>query len=203
MIVKPSATLTAPTKSSIEKDQANVRAFERTIQRIPIPATQQEAVPLDLDGYQLACLPFPTLEGGSSPQSSGSGQLFLVPLTWNQFITRFGREVARSDDNSTDESHIVQFGQVRIDLLGMEVWRSDRPVSLTAMEFKVLKFFVSNPNRVISRDDMLNRVWGYANYPCTRTVDNQILKLRQKLEVDAERPVHFRTVHGVGYKFIP
>ena len=85
----------------------------------------------------------------------------------------------------------------------MEVWRSDRPVSLTAMEFKVLKFFVSNPNRVISRDDMLNRVWGYENYPCTRTVDNQILKLRQKLEVDAERPVHFRTVHGVGYKFIP
>lgn len=58
MMVKPSATLTAPTKSSIEKDQANVRAFDRTIQRIPIPATQQEAVPLDLEGYQLACLPF-------------------------------------------------------------------------------------------------------------------------------------------------
>jgi len=71
------------------------------------------------------------------------------------------------------------------------------------MEFKVLKFFVSNPNRVISRDDMLNQVWGYENYPCTRTVDNQVLKLRKKLEAETEHPLHFRTVHGVGYKFIP
>ncbi len=71
------------------------------------------------------------------------------------------------------------------------------------MEFKVLKFFVSHPNHVISRDDILNQVWGYENYPCTRTVDNQVLKLRQKLEADAGQPVHFRTVHGVGYKFIP
>jgi DNA-binding response OmpR family regulator len=85
----------------------------------------------------------------------------------------------------------------------MEVCRSDRPVGLTAMEFKVLKFFVLNPNRVISRDDMLDQVWGYENYPCTRTVDNQVLKLRQKLETEASHPVHFRTGHGVGYKFIP
>jgi DNA-binding response OmpR family regulator len=71
------------------------------------------------------------------------------------------------------------------------------------MEFKVLQFFVSNPNRVISRDDLLNEVWGYANYPCTRTVDNHVLKLRQKLEEEAAQPIHFRTVHRVGYKFTP
>jgi DNA-binding response OmpR family regulator len=87
--------------------------------------------------------------------------------------------------------------------LSMEVRRSDRQVSLTAMEFKVLKFFVSNPNRVISREQLLNEVWGYDNYPCTRTVDNHVLKLRQKLESEPARPVHFRTVHGTGYKFIP
>jgi DNA-binding winged helix-turn-helix (wHTH) protein len=98
---------------------------------------------------------------------------------------------------------VLRFGQVRIDLQSMEVSRSDRPVSLAPMEFKVLKFLVTNPNRVITRDDMLNQVWGYRNYPCTRTVDNQILKLRQKLEVEAGHPVHFRTVHGVGYKFTP
>jgi DNA-binding response OmpR family regulator len=85
----------------------------------------------------------------------------------------------------------------------MEVRRSDRSVSLTAMEFKVLKFFVSNPNRVISRDHLLNEVWGYDNYPCTRTVDNHVLKLRQKLESDPADPVHFLTVHGAGYKFVP
>jgi len=58
---------------------------------------------------------------------------------------------------------------------------------------------VQNPERVISRDELLNEVWGYQNYPSTRTVDNHILKLRQKLERDPANPVHFRTVHGVGY----
>jgi len=66
------------------------------------------------------------------------------------------------------------------------------------MEFKVLKFFVSNPRRVISRDELLNEVWGYENYPCTRTVDNHVLKLRQKLELEPVHPVHFRTVRGMG-----
>jgi DNA-binding response OmpR family regulator len=55
---------------------------------------------------------------------------------------------------------------------------------------------------VISRDELLSEVWGYQNYPSTRTVDNHILKIRQKLERDPANPVHFRTVHGVGYKFI-
>jgi DNA-binding response OmpR family regulator len=122
-------------------------------------------------------------------------------LTWNQLMTRVRREIAPSSTMS--ESHIVRFGQVSIDLLAMEVCRSDRPVGLTAMEFKVLKFFVLNPTRVISRDDMLDQVWDYENYPYTRTVDNQVLKLRQKLETEAGHPVHFRTGHGVGYKFIP
>jgi DNA-binding response OmpR family regulator len=56
---------------------------------------------------------------------------------------------------------------------------------------------------VISRDELLNEVWGYQNYPSTRTVDNHILKLRQKLEKDPANPEHFRTVHSAGYKFVP
>jgi DNA-binding response OmpR family regulator len=128
-------------------------------------------------------------------------QLLFLPLTWNELIAQVRREMGRS--SSAKESNVVQFGQVRIDLLAMEVRRCDRPVSLTAMEFKVLRFFVSNPNRVISRDELLNQVWGYANYPCTRTVDNHVLRLRQKLEAEMAHPVHFRTVHGIGYKFIP
>jgi hypothetical protein len=202
MIVKPSAGVVALSRSPIATHQASVPTFERPMQKSAhFSARQDQSVPLDLDGYQIACLPFSASDEGSSLQTSGRNQLFLVPLTWNQLITRVRREATYA--STTSGSHIVQFGQVRIDLLAMEVCRSDRPVSLTAMEFKVLKFFVSNPNRVISRDDMLNQVWGYENYPCTRTVDNQILKLRKKLEAEAEHPVHFRTVHGVGYKFIP
>ena len=97
----------------------------------------------------------------------------------------------------------VQFGNVRVDFSTQEALRDDSPVFLTSMEFKTLKFFVANPYRVISRDELLNEVWGYDSYPCTRTVDNRILRLRQKLEVDSANPEHFLTVYGAGYKFVP
>jgi DNA-binding response OmpR family regulator len=74
---------------------------------------------------------------------------------------------------------------------------------MTAQEFKILRFMTQNPDRVISREELLNAAWGYQNYPTTRTVDNHMLKLRQKVEKDPANPVHFRTVHGVGYKFVP
>jgi len=95
------------------------------------------------------------------------------------------------------------FGDVTVSFSSMEASRNGAPVMLTALEFKTLKYFFENARRVISRDELLNAVWGYENYPCTRTVDNHILKLRQKLEGDPSRPVHFLTVHGTGYKFAP
>jgi DNA-binding response OmpR family regulator len=85
----------------------------------------------------------------------------------------------------------------------MEALRKGLPVVLTALEFKTLKYFVQNARRVISRDELPNEVWGYENYPCTRTVDNHILRLRQKIETDPSRPTHFWTIHGAGYKFLP
>jgi len=84
-----------------------------------------------------------------------------------------------------------------------EALREGLPVALTPQEFKMLRFMANNPERVVSREQLLNEVWGYQNYPSTRTVDNHVLRLRQKLEKDPANPVHFRTVHGAGYKFIP
>jgi DNA-binding response OmpR family regulator len=97
---------------------------------------------------------------------------------------------------------VFVFGAVTVDFIKMEITREGQPVALTAQEFKTLKFMAQNPDRVISRDELLNEVWGYQNYPSTRTVDNHILKLRQKLEKDPANPAHFRTVHGMGYKFV-
>jgi hypothetical protein len=97
----------------------------------------------------------------------------------------------------------VAFGEVTVNFSTMEVLRKGEPVVLTTMEFKTLKYLIQNARRVISRDEMLNEVWGYENYPCTRTVDNHIMRLRQKLERNPSRPVHFRTMHGTGYKFLP
>jgi DNA-binding winged helix-turn-helix (wHTH) protein len=208
MAIKTSAVLEdAAHKIPIAELTSGAPLFEWTI---PTPSSSDSSAryeritQLELDNYQIALVPFQNGQdraGGNRPRAGGMGRLFLLPLTWRELVTRVRGALGHS--NLLEENKIVRFGRVSIDFLSMEVRRSDRPVSLTAMEFKALKFFVSNPNRVISRDELLNEVWGYDNYPCTRTVDNHVLKLRQKLESEPADPVHFRTVHGTGYKFIP
>jgi DNA-binding response OmpR family regulator len=98
---------------------------------------------------------------------------------------------------------IYRFADCEVDFRKMTVRRSGKPVVLTAHEFKLLKFFTENAERVLTRDVLLNEVWGYNFYPTTRTVDNQILKLRQKLEPDSANPKHLLTIYGAGYKFVP
>jgi hypothetical protein len=88
------------------------------------------------------------------------------------------------------------FGEVTVNFPEMLAYRGSKPIPMTNMEFKMLKYLIQNARRVISRDELLNEVWGYENYPCTRTVDNHILRLRQKLEREPSRPVNFQTVHG-------
>jgi len=100
-------------------------------------------------------------------------------------------------------TEIFSFGDVHVDFTKMELTREGVPVQMTSQEFKVLKFMIQNAGRVLSREELLNQVWGYKNYPTTRTVDNHILRLRQKLEKDSGNPLHFRTVHSAGYKFVP
>jgi DNA-binding winged helix-turn-helix (wHTH) protein len=97
----------------------------------------------------------------------------------------------------------VAFGDVTVNFSAMEALRKGAPVVLTSMEFKTLKYLIQNARRVISRDELLNEVWGYENYPSTRTVDNHILRLRRKLERNPSRPVHFQTMRCAGYKFLP
>jgi DNA-binding response OmpR family regulator len=98
---------------------------------------------------------------------------------------------------------IYRFADCEVDFGKMTVRRNGNPVVLTAHEFKLLKFFTENAERVLTRDVLLNEVWGYNFYPTTRTVDNQILKLRQKLEPDPANPKHLLTIYGAGYKFVP
>jgi DNA-binding response OmpR family regulator len=97
----------------------------------------------------------------------------------------------------------VSFGQVSVNFLEMSALRNGERVVLTTMELKLLRYLIQNKRRVVSRSELLNKVWGYDNYPLTRTVDNHILRLRQKLEQQPSRPVHIQTVHGAGYKFLP
>jgi DNA-binding winged helix-turn-helix (wHTH) protein len=112
-------------------------------------------------------------------------------------------DAARAWLTNSNATNTFEFGEVRGCLSTMEIHRNGRPVTLACKEFKLLAYLIKNPGRVISRDELLNEVWGYENYPCTRTVDNHILKLRKKLELEPADPKHFHTVHCAGYKFLP
>jgi DNA-binding response OmpR family regulator len=131
-----------------------------------------------------------TLAKSSSESSGATTHLGVFGKAMEQFT-------------STGAESTFVFGDVTVSFSAMEALRNGESVVLTTMEFKTLQYLIQNAHRVISRDELLNEVWGYENYPNTRTVDNHIMRLRQKLERDPSRPAHFRTVHGAGYKFLP
>ena len=169
----------------------------------PFESSENTALALRSGQYQLALLSMDEIHSQDSRETSRpeTSRLFLLPLTWTDLLNQIrSRERAGS---SPTESSIRTFGGVRIDLQRHLAWRAGKPVPLTALEFKIVCFFLSNPDRVVSREELLESVWGYNCYPTTRTVDNKILHLRQKFEPFPETPTHFQTVHGVGYKFVP
>jgi DNA-binding response OmpR family regulator len=112
-------------------------------------------------------------------------------------------DVAKAWLKNSDATDTFQFGGVRGCWSTMEIRCNGRPVTLTSQELKTLAYLIKHPGRVISRDELLNEVWGYEKYPCTRTVDNHIFKLRKKLEPEPAHPKHFHTVHRAGYRFLP
>lgn len=110
------------------------------------------------------------------------------------------RRVPAAQANGKEREH-YSFGEVRVDFGSAEVLKKDKPVDLSAMEFKLLQFLVENRGSVHSRNELLDAVWGYDAMPNTRTVDVHIAWLRQKLEDNPKRPKFIQTVHGLGYKF--
>lgn len=131
----------------------------------------------------------------------GAHDYVTKPFSPRELLARVRTAMRRSTRVPLSET--ITFADVKVDFTKMEIWRDGNPVQLTAQEFKVLRFMIQNAERVLSREELLNFVWGYQNYPSTRTVDNHILRLRQKLEKDPANPLHFRTVHSSGYKFVP
>jgi len=131
----------------------------------------------------------------------GADDYVTKPFSPRELLARVHTVLRRSQAQRPADRYV--FGNISVDFNKMELTVAGVPVSLTPQEFRILKFFARNVERVISREELLNHVWGFNCYPSTRTVDNHLVKLRQKLEIDPVNPRHFRTVHGVGYKFVP
>src|SRR5215467_11986046 len=131
----------------------------------------------------------------------GADDYLTIPFSPRELVARLRALMRRASRVSPDNLYF--FEDVIVDFFKTEITRGGEKITLTAKEFRTLEFLTKNAERVISRDELLNEVWGYQNYPCTRTVDNHILRLRQKLENDPSNPSHLLTVHGLGYKFVP
>ncbi len=97
---------------------------------------------------------------------------------------------------------VLAFGEVRVNVRARQVFRGGKELRLTRKEFDLLVFLLEHRGEVVTRDRLLDEVWGYERFPTTRTVDTHILRLRRKLEADPDRPVHIETVHGQGYRFV-
>ena len=132
----------------------------------------------------------------------GADDYVTKPFSPRELMARMQAAIRRTQKAGVNGGNQITFGNITADFSAMEFFKDGVPVVLTAHEIKLLRYFIDHAERVITREELLNDVWGYTAYPTTRTVDNQILKLRQKLEVDPAKPVHFRTMHGIGYKFV-
>jgi len=130
----------------------------------------------------------------------GADDYMTKPFGIRELLARI-RALLRRKGEMVKEIEECAFGEVQVDFARQETKRKGKPVKLTVREYAVLKFLVQHEGEVVTRDMLLNQVWGYDTFPTTRTVDNYILALRKKLEEDTANPQHIMTVHTAGYKF--
>ena len=131
----------------------------------------------------------------------GADDYVTKPFSIRELMARVKAVLRRVSPPST-APEVYRFSDVEVNIRSNEVRRAGEPVELSAKEFALLAYLVANPAETLSRDRLLDAVWGYENYPNTRTVDTHILHLRQKLERNPEEPRLILTVHGSGYKFV-
>ena len=130
----------------------------------------------------------------------GADDYVTKPFSLRELMARIRAVLRRPGPRQKFEE--FAFGDVRVHLRARQAFKGGREVRLTRKEFDLLRYLVEHPGEVITRDRLLDEVWGYERFPTTRTVDTHILRLRQKFEDDPERPAHILTAHGQGYRFV-
>ncbi|MFV0635762.1 winged helix-turn-helix domain-containing protein [Mitsuokella sp. WILCCON 0060] len=131
----------------------------------------------------------------------GADDYVVKPFSMRELIARVKAVLRRSHQDDKAKGEALSIGSLRIDFSSYQVWLHDEPVALTPKEYELLKLLVTNPGRAFSRDELLERIWGYEYYGDTRTVDVHIRHLRAKLAAAPEISDAIETVRGVGYRF--
>lgn len=131
----------------------------------------------------------------------GADDYVTKPFSMKELLARI-KAILRRRQTLTENIDTLTFGNVSIDFVKMKAMKNKKEVHLSLKEYEILKFLAANEDRVISRSELLDKVWGYDVFPTTRTIDNFILMLRKKLEDNPAIPKHIFTIHSAGYKFV-
>lgn len=131
----------------------------------------------------------------------GADDYMSKPFSVRELLARV-RALLRRTQPPQAEPNELHFEDVLVDFRRYVASKAGKPLEMTRKEFGILRLLAARPGEVFARDELLNEVWGYENYPTTRTVDNHIASLRAKIEEDPAEPRHLLTVHGVGYKLV-
>jgi DNA-binding response OmpR family regulator len=132
----------------------------------------------------------------------GADDYISKPFSIREHLARVKAHLRRENRGSDKVPGVVQLESMNIDFGHYKVIRKNDEIDLTSLEVDVLRYLIGQDGKVVSRDDLLDKIWGYEKYPTTRTIDNHILKLRKKIEIDPNHPRHILTVYGGGYRFV-
>jgi two-component system alkaline phosphatase synthesis response regulator PhoP len=131
----------------------------------------------------------------------GADDYVTKPFSIRELIARI-KAILRRNAGIKKSIETYSFDNVALDFKKYEAYKNKNSIELSATEINLLKYFIEREGEVITRHQLLDDVWGYENYPTTRTIDNFILSIRKKIEDDPSQPKHLLTVHKAGYKFV-